>query len=45
MKIPEGPKSGHEAIAGFFNTAEEGARGISFRREVKRGAGYKIRMT
>jgi hypothetical protein len=42
MKIPEGPESGHEAIAGFLIPAGEGASGTSFDREAKSEVGCKM---
>lgn len=42
MKIPEGPESGHEAIAGFLIPAGEGAPGTSFDREAKSEVGCKM---
>jgi hypothetical protein len=42
MKIPEGPESGHEAIAGFLFPAGEGAPGTSFGREAKCEVGCKM---
>jgi hypothetical protein len=43
MKVPEGPESGHEAIAGFLIPAEEGAPHTSFEREAKCDVGCKMR--
>jgi hypothetical protein len=43
MKVPEGPESGHEAIAGFLIPTEEGALHTSSERKAKCDVGCKMR--